>query len=102
MTLTATSLAAGKMSFGSGYVVGGTMIFLVNPEGIEIRRNRHSLHVLRNGRDILRRNRRHCWVFENFDDRIDSPVRLNPRSFICPSALAWVLQEHSLSEALTA
>ncbi len=101
MTLTATRLAAGKMSFGSGYVVGETMIFLVNSEGIEIRRNRHSLHVLRNDRDILRRNRRHCWIFENFDDRFDPPVRLNPRSFICPSALAWILQEHSLSEALT-
>lgn len=101
MTLTASGLTAGKTSFSSGYVMGGTMIFLVDPDGIEIRRNLHSLHVLRNGRDILRRNQHHCWVFENFDDPIDPPLRLTPSGITCPSALAWVLKQHSISRALT-
>lgn len=101
MTLTASSLEAGKMSFSGGYIVGETMIFLVDPDEVEIRRSPNSLHVLRNGSDILRRNEHHCWVFENFNKPIDPPVRLGPRDIICPSALAWVLQQHSISRSLS-
>lgn len=100
MTLTAPRLVFGKVSFTGGYVVGKMMIFLVDPEGIEVRRDLHGLHVLRDGQDILRRTPRHCWVFENFGDRIDPPLRLTPPGITCPSALAWFLKQHSVSRVL--
>lgn len=100
MALTASRLAPGKLVFSGGYVVGETMIFLTDPEGIEMRRTFHSLQVLREGRDILRRTPHHCWVFENFGDRIDPPIRLTPSGITCPSALAWFLRQHSIARAL--
>lgn len=101
MTLTASRLVSEKVSFTGGYVVGETMIFLVDPEGIEVRRNLQGLHVLRDGHDILRRTPHHCWVFENFGDRIDPPIRLGPSGITCPSALAWMLKQQDISRVLS-
>lgn len=101
MTLAAAEPTAKTLSFSGGYVVGETMIFLVEPDGLQIHRNPHYLDVLRDGQDVLRRTAHHCWVFENTGHPLDPPVRLTPPGITYPSALAWLLAQHSISRSLT-
>lgn len=91
-----TSRAPEGSDTRTGFVVGGTLILLTDPEGLQVRRAPGALHVLREGRDILRRSSGMSWVFENAGQRFDPPVRLASSDVTVPGVLSWFFDQSGL------
>src|SRR3954453_4805709 len=63
----ATSMALARTRKGRassfGWMMGGSIMLAVDPDGLSVHRNGQELHVLRDEEDILRRTEQGAWHF---------------------------------------